>query len=111
MKRLFKPSFKCKTPPTLGKLFLILKLESKSSHYTIKCQWSPHLLVLEKHSNLNQFNDENLSFLERVVTFEDKQAGLTKIEPVVSSTIITDVKGTNILIKTIYHSHLMIFFV
>ena len=68
-------------------------LERKVNHYTIKCQWSPHLIVLEKHINLNEFENDNLSFLERVVTFEDNKIGYTKIEPVVSSTLITDIKG------------------
>lgn len=49
------------------------------------------MLILEKIVNINKFTEEEIDFVDRVSTFEDTN-NLTQIEPVVSESIINDIK-------------------
>lgn len=87
--------------------FNLINLGVKPHHYTIKWKWSPHLTVLEKHTNLNNFNDENLDLKERVITVEDTTWEFSKVEPLVSTTLITDIKGKFLFVPVPYLTHIV----
>ena len=59
---------------------------------TIICKWSKNLLILEKVSNVNKFDEEEIDFHQRVITFEDAKGTMTKTEPIVSECLINDIK-------------------